>query len=244
MSISVLIVDDDEKVLRLLKRYLDDFEFSVSTKSSVKLAFEYLNANKFDLLLLDLNLPDGHGFDLAKFVRSNYDCGIIIISASDQNIDKIVSLEIGADDYIQKPFDLRELLARMRSVSRRILIHPNELDTSDNENKYSRVCKFANVVVNFIRHEVKLNDGNSIHLTSQEFKLLTHFIYNNGAVMTRDKLMDLMNGSSWVPSDRSIDVLISKLRKKLKSSGAGSNCITTIRGDGYKFTQEVEWLNE
>ncbi len=240
MSTKILLIDDDERFNRVIARYLANHEFEIHVANNVKSAYEILLKVDIDLALVDLNLPDGHGFDLSHYIRTNTTAGIIIVTGSNEQIDKIVGLEIGGDDYIVKPFETRELLARIRSVLRRTMMSPNA-NTADTLGG-KEVAIFENWSCDFAKHEFKAPSGKIIELTSYEIKLLYVLLKNSGIVLSRDKLMDEINGRNWAPLDRTIDVLIGKLRKKFKSECPGIKFIITIRGDGYKFLSKVEWV--
>lgn len=240
MHSSVLIIDDDPLITKGITRFLQNFEFDVIGATSVSDAVIKLTTVNPDIVLLDLSLPDGHGFELAKNIRSNLDVPIIILSGSAEQIDKIVALEIGADDYLSKPFEMRELLARCRAVLRRTVI------SAQNKNKNSIIVEqneasFGIWVCNFGRYIVETIDSKNPNLTISEIKLLEALIRANGKVLSRDNLMDFMNGKSWGPMDRSIDVLIGKIRKKMFAVDPAFNYIVTLRGQGYKFIEKVIW---
>lgn len=240
MSTKILLVDDDEIFSRIIIRYLANHEFEIHLASNVKTAYEILLKINIDLALVDLNLPDGHGFDLSHYIRANTTAGIIIVTGSNEQIDKIVGLEIGGDDYLVKPFEPRELLARIRSVLRRTMMTPNVNAANTIDGK--EVAIFENWSCDFAKHELKSPVGKVINLTAYEIKLLYTLLKNDGIVLSRDKLMDEINGRNWNPLDRTIDVLIGKLRKKFISESPGNRFIISIRGEGYKFISKVEWL--
>jgi len=240
MTTNILLVDDDERFSRVIIRYLANHEFEIHLAENVKTAYEILFKINIDLALVDLNLPDGHGFDLSHYIRTNTTAGIIIVTGSNEQIDKIVGLEIGGDDYLVKPFEPRELLARIRSVLRRTMIVPNVTATNILDRK--DVAIFENWSCDFAKHELKSPIGKIINVTSYELKLLYTLLKNNGIVLSRDKLMDEINGRDWSPSDRTVDVLIGKLRKKFISESPGDKFIVSIRGEGYKFVSKVQWM--
>ena len=232
-EIRILIVDDDVRIHRLLKRYLSEEGYIVLNAENGTQMHECLQTSKVDLVLLDLNLPGAHGLQLAGEIKAQYEqIGIIILTGSGSTIDKVVGLEVGADDYVAKPFEERELLARIRSVLRRTMASATVLrDTS--------VAAFSNYKLDFQAHLLTTEQGEVIDLTTHQFKLLSYLVHNANKVLSRDQIMDEIVGKDWAPSDRSVDVLVGKLRSKIESDPAKPQLIKTIRGAGYKFTSSV-----
>ena len=181
-----------------------------------------------NLLLLDLGLPDEHGFDVARKARViDPKVGIVILTGSTDDIDQIVGLELGADDYIAKPFDERQLLARIRSVMRRV-----QSQVSEPEDDLG-VISIGNIELNLNSYEASGGTG-SIGFTVHEFQLLAFLAKGKGRVLSRDQILDELCGRYWSPFDRSVDVLIGKIRQKLKAAGE-ADLIITVRGAGYKL---------
>jgi len=181
-----------------------------------------------NLLLLDLGLPDEHGFDVARKARViDPKVGIVILTGSTDDIDQIVGLELGADDYIAKPFDERQLLARIRSVMRRV-----QSQVSESEDDLD-VISIGNIELNLNSYEAVGRTG-SIGFTVHEFQLLAFLAKGKGRVLSRDQILDELCGRYWSPFDRSVDVLIGKIRQKLKAAGE-ADLIITVRGAGYKL---------
>jgi DNA-binding response OmpR family regulator len=234
----ILIVDDDERICRTVQRYLEKERYTVYSAYNAEQSREVLKNEQPDLVLLDLNLPGVHGFDLAREIRDSTNTGIIFITGSQEYVDKIVGLEIGADDFVTKPFDLRELLARIRSVLRRTSF---PLKTQSTDKESNRFASFDGWKLDVLAQNLTSPTGEDIPLTSHEFKLLNTLIEAENRVQTRDQLMDKMSSREWNPIDRSIDVLIGKLRKKFSDIGTSPKYIKTIRSQGYKFTAKVEW---
>jgi DNA-binding response OmpR family regulator len=225
---NILIVDDDERICRLLERYLSQNGFSVKSIQSGAMVEAAIAEVNPCLLLLDLGLPGEHGFDVARKVRAiDPKIGIVILTGSTDGIDQIVGLELGADDYIAKPFDERQLLARIRSVLRRVVVEVPEpkndlvtLTIGDIDLKlesYEAVCKTG-----------------SLGFTVHEFQLFAFLAKNKGKVLSRDQILDELSGRDWSPYDRSVDVLIGKIRQKLKAAGE-PDLIITVRSAGYKI---------
>jgi len=225
---NILIVDDDERICRLLERYLSKNGFSVGSIQSgalLEVTMAQVNPN---LLLLDLGLPDEHGFDVARKARViDPKVGIVILTGSTDDIDQIVGLELGADDYIAKPFDERQLLARIRSVMRRV-----QSQVSESEDDLD-VISIGNIELNLNSYEAVGRTG-AIGFTVHEFQLLAFLAKGKGRVLSRDQILDELCGRYWSPFDRSVDVLIGKIRQKLKAAGE-ADLIITVRGAGYKL---------
>jgi len=225
---NILVVDDDERICRLLERYLSKNAFSVESIQSGALLEATMAQVNPNLLLLDLGLPDEHGFDVARKARViDPKVGIIILTGSTDDIDQIVGLELGADDYIAKPFDERQLLARIRSVMRRV-----ESQVSEPEDDLD-IITIGNIELNLNSYEAAGRTG-SVGFTVHEFQLLAFLAKGKGRVISRDQILDELCGRDWSPYDRSVDVLIGKIRQKLKAAGE-ADMIITVRGAGYKL---------
>jgi len=233
----ILVVDDDERAVRLLKRYLTERGYWVDTAANGDEMYERIGQQQPDLILLDLALPGTHGLDLARDVRRDSDdVGIIIVTGSGADIDMIIGLEVGADDYVEKPFDNRALLARIRSVLRR-LSHRNQGAGDHN------IAQFAGFSLDLTAHKLVDESNQEIALTGHEFQLLEFMVRKANRVLSRDQIMDSVNERDWLPSDRSVDVLISKLRKKLETDPAHPQLIKTMRSYGYIMTTPVDFTD-
>jgi two-component system, OmpR family, response regulator len=233
----ILVVDDDEIICKLLDRYLTAAGFHVKTAANGEEMYRSIKIQAPDLVLLDLKLPGKHGLELARELRKESSVGIIILTGSSETVDKIVGLEIGADDYIPKPFDERELLARVRSVLRRTR---QNSDSALHEDK--SIARFADWTLDMVAHELKSPAGDGIELTSYEYQLLVTFVKHANRVLSRDQIMENITGRDWIPTDRSVDVLVGKLRKKIEAEPHNPDLIKTVRGTGYKFTVRVEYI--
>ncbi len=207
---SILIVDDDPRLCRALARYFEREGYSVRTATSGAEMRQKLALERPDLVLLDLMLPDEDGFSLARELRANSDIAVVILTGKADTVDKVVGLELGADDYVTKPFDERELLARVRSVLRRA--STGRAGTTDAD---GTVARFAGWTLDLGSYELTSPAGEPVSLTSHEFQLLAAFARHPNRVLTRDAIMDLIAGRNWSPEDRSVDVLVGKLRKKI-----------------------------
>ena len=234
---SILVVDDDQRLCDLLKRYLSREGFRVNTVMSGTEMRHHLETELPDLVLLDLMLPDEDGLSLARELRVHPELGIIILTGKGETVDKIVGLEIGADDYLSKPFQNRELLARIRSVLRRLSV---PRDNRRGHGPELSVLHFSGWTLDLATHELISSSGEKVHLTTNEFRLLSIFVKNSNRVMNRDRIMELLSEREWTPDDRSIDVLVGKLRKKLGRDSGNNEFIKTIRGEGYMFAVRVE----
>ena len=228
MKKHILIIDDDEKLNTLLTDYLGQFDFQITTAVHPKDGLQLLSRQSPDLIILDIMLPEMDGFEVCKTIRKTSDIPIIMLTARGEVTDRIVGLEIGADDYLPKPFEPRELVARIQSVLRR-----------NSGQKQSDIKTFGSLVVDINKQTVVL-DGNIIELTTMEFELLKYFIDHPGRMLNRDTIMDHLRGMDWEAFDRSIDVLLSRLRQKLNDDPKQPRWIKTIWGSGYKFIGEVD----
>ena len=231
----ILVVDDDERLLRLLARYLEKEGYVVSIAADAREARARAAADRPHLIILDLGLPGEDGLVLIREIRSQSTTPIIILTGKTSTLDKVVGLEVGADDYVTKPFDERELLARVRSVLRRFSARADPAAATDP----GRVARFGGWVLDLAGHELTSPDGERVHLTSHEFLMLETFVAHPNRALGRDSLMELLSGRDWNPLDRSIDVLIAKLRKKIEKNPRDPELIKTIRSTGYKFVAKV-----
>lgn len=222
MNECLLIIDDDEKLNRLLKDYLGGFGYRVHTAVTPTEGMTCLKKENPDLVILDVMLPEKDGFDVCRNIRQFSDVPVIMLTARGEVTDRVVGLEIGADDYLPKPFEPRELVARIQSVLRR------------QPGRRTSVIRTGELEINMDKHTVLLR-GSPLDLTTMEFELLALFVQNPGSVITRDQMMDGLRGMDWSAYDRSMDVLISRLRQKLGDDPKHPEWIRTLRGSGYKF---------
>jgi DNA-binding response OmpR family regulator len=218
----VLIIDDDEKLNALLAEYLGRFDFSVRSFTHPDDGLHALKSETPDLVILDVMLPGKDGFAICKTIRQNSRVPIIMLTARGEVMDRVVGLELGADDYLPKPFEPRELVARMQAVLRRGAGVEDE-----------RVRAGA-LEVNWTTCSARLA-GQTLALTSAEFELLGLLVRNRGRVLTRERIMDETRGIDWEAYDRSIDVLVSRVRQKLGDDPRQPSFIRTVRGVGYSF---------
>lgn len=236
--VSILVVDDDQRLCDLLRRYLRGEGFRMLTALNGEQMRRHIEQGVPDLVILDLMLPGDDGLMLAKELRVHKELGIIILTAKGETVDRIVGLEVGADDYIAKPFDNRELLARIRSVLRRISLMA---EVSEAGTGAKSVAYFSGWKLELGSHELVSPAGEHVHLTSNEFKLLAIFVKSSNRILNRDQLLELLTEREWNPDDRSVDVLVGKLRKKIEQDHLNPILIKTIRGAGYLFTAPVKF---
>ena len=244
----ILVVDDDAKVRTLLNRYLSGEGFSVVEAESEPDALEKIENTRFDLVTLDINLGQGDGFEVVRKVRQHSSVPIVMVTGKDDVIDKVVGLELGADDYITKPFHLRELMARVRTVLRRAKTAPSLLSTDDaappddKGGTYADTLafRFDGLVAIPDRFELIDRNGQNSDLTSGDFKLLTIFLDRPKRILSREQLMDLIGGQDWTPLDRTIDNQVARLRKKIERDPSNPKLIKTVRGVGYSLACDVK----
>ena len=231
---AVLVVEDDQGLRVLIARALQQNRFAVLQACSGPQMWQTLEQRPVDLILLDVMLPGKNGIDLCREIRAKRDVPIIFVSARVDETDRVIGLELGADDYIPKPFGTRELIARVRAVLRR---RPAKSESSDTS---AEQVRFDGWSVDMRRRAVFSPSGASIELTGAEFDLLVSFIGSPQRVLGRERLIELSRVRLGDSSDRSIDVLVSRLRRKLSSAGQ-SPPIVTVRGVGYMLTADVTY---
>lgn len=228
----ILVVDDDARIRQMLTRYFEDEGYRVTGAADGRAMRACLETGTVDIILLDLVLPGGEdGLGLAREVRSRSDVPIIMLTGRDDVVDRIVGLEVGADDYIAKPFHLREVLARLRTVLRRR--HPAPATTPPPE---TEVLHFDGWRLDIPRRQLTAADGGEIALTTGEFDILAVMARHPGRVFTRETLMDLTRGRNLESFDRTIDAQIARLRKKIEADPKTPSLIKSVRGVGYVFT--------
>jgi two-component system, OmpR family, phosphate regulon response regulator OmpR len=226
----LLVVDDDAELRELAQAYLKQQGFDVETVADGSQMDAALAARTFDLIILDLMLPGEDGLSIAKRLKGQLNIPIIIVSAQGEDVDRIVGLEIGADDYIGKPFNPRELLARIRAVLRRA---QSRAATAEPE----RLTRFGPFELDLNAHRLT-RDNKTVALTSGEFDLLVILVAHPNRVLDRDRLLDLLTGAERSPFDRSIDVRVTRLRSKIEQNPSEPVYIRTIWGKGYMFCPE------
>ncbi len=240
MKEHILVVDDDPQITTFLDRYLTDQGFRVTCVPTGREMREVLAAGNVDLCVLDVGLPDADGFELTRELRTNSNLPIIVLSVRNEAFDRVFGLEFGADDYITKPFEPRELVARIRSVLRRSEITAR---AAQNTPPSHRTMQFGPWVINTGERTVTDADsGRDAGLTSMEFDLLRVFVEHARVALSRDQLINFARGEDTVVGDRAIDVHIMRLRKKIEPDASEPRYIKTIHGIGYCFADDVARL--
>lgn len=225
----VLIIDDDQGLNALLTEYLSRFGFSVRAATHPTNGFRLMKSDPPDLLILDVMLPEMDGLAVCRKIRETSNVPIIMLTARGDVPDRVVGLELGADDYLAKPFEPRELVARMQAVLRR---------ASFAGNAQQEILRAGPIEVNFATRSARLRER-PLTLTTAEFELLGYLVRNRGRVLSRERIIEGTHGINWAAFDRSIDVLISRLRQKLGDDAKQSTFIRTVRGVGYSFVGDV-----
>lgn len=233
----ILVVDDEVDILTTLEDYFTAQGFAVHKAQNGTVMREVLEAQDISLVLLDLRMPGEDGFTLCRYLREHHNVGIVMLTGSSDTMDKILGLEIGADDYVSKPFDLRELLARVKSVLRRINAVPAPAREAEAATGNS-IHKFGACVLNLNDYTLTTVSGETVTLGSMEFDLLQTFVKHPNRVLSRDQLLEIAHGREWDPFDRSIDVRITRLRKKIEENPGRPTHIRTVRGAGYLFSPD------
>lgn len=230
----IVVVDDEPGIRETIEEYLELHDFQVTAVGGGEGLREVIDDKDVDLVLLDIRMPGEDGLSLARYLRENTQVGIIMLTAAGEVVDRIVGLEMGADDYLAKPVDLRELLARIKSVLRRA--SQKEEATLGGTDSSARVVPFGEFTLNLESHKLFEASGLEVPLTSMEFDLLKAFADNPNRVLTRDQLLNLAHNRDWEPFDRSIDIRIARIRRKIESDPAKPQVIKTVRGAGYIFS--------
>jgi two-component system, OmpR family, response regulator len=231
----ILIVDDQQEICDVVQEYLSGEGYRVSAAHDGAGMRQVLGQSPADLVILDLMLPGEDGLSLARSLRSESGIGIIILTGRGETVDRIIGLEMGADDYLPKPFHLRELLARVKSVLRRV--HSRDGDPMQPLRARAR---FVGWSLDLSSRQLISPQGREVRLTTGEFDLLAAFVSNANQVLTRDRLLDLARNREAGPFDRTIDVQVGRLRRKLEDDPQNPTLIKTVRGSGYIFTPAVD----
>lgn len=229
----ILIVEDEQVSRAVLAAYLKKEGYQVSEAANGDEMDRHLARRRFDLILLDINLPGRDGLSLLRALRAKSETGIILVTAKSDAVDRVVGLELGADDYVVKPYEQRELLARVKNILRRAA----RADTGRDDRA---TYHFDGWRLDSGRRLLTDPEGVNVPLTTGEFNLLATLAAQPQRVFTRDRLLDAVSNREWSPSDRSIDVLIGRLRKKIEVDPAQPRLLVTVRNVGYVFTPEVE----
>lgn len=236
MDQKLLVVDDEESIITLLQFNLEQAGYQVETTMDGKSAFELAMKAEFDLIVLDLMIPEMDGLEVCKQLRQNkISTPILMLTAKDDEFDKVLGLELGADDYLTKPFSPREVVARIRAILRRVGKKADETTTVELKNESLRI---GEVEIFPEKYEV-YNKGNLLELTPKEFELLLHLAIHKGRVLTRDRLLSAIWNYEFVGDTRIVDVHISHLREKIEPNTKKPIYIKTIRGLGYKLEEPL-----
>ena len=232
-SANILVVDDDPEIIDTVEFCLSEAGYSVVSATDGLQALDVFNGNAFDLAIIDIRIPGLDGLNLTRTLKKQSDTGIIILSGLGDSTDKIVGLEIGADDYMVKPFETRELLARVRSVLRRLKRQPDALSNEDS------IFEFDGWKLNATSRNLISPGNEEVELTSGEFDLLLTFLKHPNRVLSREQLLDYTHQTYTPAYDRSVDVQVGRLRKKIEEDPKKPKMIKTIRNGGYMFTAKV-----
>ncbi|MCW5636121.1 MAG: response regulator [Rubrivivax sp.] len=246
----LLVVDDDTSVRAMLREYLQEHGYAVAEAAGGAQMREAIERELPDVVLLDLRMPGEDGLTLARYLRERYDVGIIMVTASGDVIDRVVGLEVGADDYIAKPFDPRELLARLKSVLRRIQARPPAASGGAAPAASTPVAapaaagkparqRFGRCEIDLDSRRLFEQGGAELAMTAMEYDLVRVFLANPNRVLSRDQLLMHTRNREWEPFDRSIDIRIGRLRRKVEPDPTGEpRCIRTVRNAGYMYVPE------
>ena len=223
VSGKILIIDDDEKLNRLLTDYLSKMGFTVLTSTLPSAGLEKMEEESPDLVILDVMLPEMDGFEVCRTIRQSSSVPVVMLTARGEVMDRVVGLEIGADDYLPKPFEPRELVARIQAILRRIQTKSK-----------SGIKTIGALCIDFHKYEVRVDDK-LVHLTLNEFECLVLLVKNKGKVLNRDQIIEELRGIEWDAYNRSVDITMSRLRQKLGDNPKNPRFIKTIWGTGYLF---------
>lgn len=232
----ILIVEDEVASLNLLASYFEAEDYVVHKARDADEAEKALAVHDIDVALVDIKLPGKDGLSLTREIRGKSDIGIILVTHKRDEIDRIIGLELGADDYVTKPYNTRELFARVKNLLHRVKANP---DSSSGALSNFQTVKFGDWSLDTGRRLLTSNDDTTIKLTEGEYKLLSTLIGQAGETLSRDQIMNAMQRREWYPTDRTIDVMITRLRKKLGDNRDEPRYISTAHGTGYIFVAQV-----
>ena len=240
MSRTVLVVDDDARLRNRLRGFLQREGYDAHALSGGEELRAFLKERSADLVVLDLVMPGEDGLSLTRYLRENFTIGILILTGKGEPVDRVVGLEMGADDYLTKPFNRRELLARVRSISRRIEGAGAPAPVDGDGPADTEILAFDEYRMDVASRRLTGPDGAEVSLTGTEFDLLVALARRAGRPLSRDRLLDAVGSRDWQPFDRSIDLHISHLRKKLEKDPRNPSIIKTVRNVGYVLSRPVE----
>ncbi|MEQ8818492.1 MAG: response regulator transcription factor [Thalassobaculum sp.] len=236
--IHVVVVDDERDIRETVAEYLDMNGYKVSKADGGAALRKIAGQGRIDLAVLDVTMPGEDGLSLARWLREQSGAGVIMLTARDSVVDRVVGIEMGADDYVTKPFDLRELLARVKAVLRRV--GRTSAPAADGGGADHRTVRFGACRLDLDAHKLFGPDDGEIPLTAMEFDLLRAFAERPNRVLTRDQLLDLAHNRDFEPFDRSIDIRIARIRRKIEADPAKPAVIKTVRGAGYLFSSTAD----
>jgi two-component system, OmpR family, torCAD operon response regulator TorR len=231
-DVVIAIVDDEPLIQSTLVTYFENAGFAVRSAETADQARRLMARERIDFVLLDIRLPDGDGLTLMRDIRAESDVPVILITSRAEEADRIIGLELGADDYVTKPFSPREVLARVKTVLRR-----TRAVADRGQGKQLR--RFAGWCLDLENHRLTSPSGESMRLTSAEFELLAALVRHPGRIMSRNDLLDVMSNREWDPNDRTVDVLVGRLRRKIEADPGKPQIILTEYGLGYVFAEKV-----
>jgi len=232
MSDKVLVVEDEPTLLETLAYNLSKQGYQVDTAVDGEAALQIARQSQPNLIVLDIMLPKLDGFEVCRILRQEMNVPIIMLTARDDEIDRVIGLEMGADDYMSKPFSMRELMARVKAQLRRVRLIREEMDVKDD--LPSEIIKFNNLSLDLTRHEVRIDDQ-ILQLKPKEFDLLLFLAHHRGQVLSREMIMDRVWGWDFTGGSRTVDVHMRWLREKIETDPAAPTRIVTVRGAGYRF---------
>jgi two-component system OmpR family response regulator len=231
----IVIVDDDELLRNRLAAYLASEGFRVTAVDGAAAMRDVVRRERIDLALVDLGMPGEDGLSLTRFLREQASIGIVILTGKGHPIDRAIGLELGADDYVAKPFHLRELLARIRSVLRR-----TGSPSPESSPELGSMVRFDGWRLDLAKRTLTSADNEEVHLTEAEFQLLSVFVANPNLVLGRDRLLEIVAARRWDPYNRTVDQHVSRLRRKIEADPKQPRLIKSVRGRGYVFTALIE----
>lgn len=234
MKNSILVVEDERALRETLEYNLSNEGYEVETCGDGLEAFQKAHDGSYNLILLDIMLPGMDGFEICRKIRAEKNTPILMLTARDDEIDRIVGLEVGADDYMSKPFSMRELLARVKAMLRRVRLMQEDATPAPVETASKEVLIFGDLVIDSIRREVRLHNDN-LELKPKEFELLHYLAINRGRALSRDKILEDVWGWDYMGESRTVDVHMRWLRQKIETDPAKPIRLMTVRGSGYRF---------
>lgn len=234
MAEKILVVDDEVSLQETVAYSLKKEGYNVEIAGDGNLGLEMARSSKPDLIILDVMLPGMDGFEVCRTLRHETNIPVLMLTARDDEIDRVVGLEVGADDYLAKPFSMRELIARVKALLRRVRLMREEADSATHEGFQSKQLSFGNLVIDMTRREVRLN-GEVVPCKPKEYELLTFMGQHKGRVLTRELILERVWGWGFVGDSRTVDVHIRWLREKIEAVPDKPQRIITVRGAGYRF---------